>query len=718
MSAAVIKRRMTIPLSSSHSDDWSEPKRARPERGVSKVVQERVLCLLNTLMQHVFALPFVKIETEPVDNKLYLDDVYEKVEKNVYGSVQEIMDGFRQVLDTTKNEDGQLDFCGRKLFYKSGDLEVMATYLKKEIEIFHEKEFSVSARQNMALDSLSELIGDNESDEIIFNKLKSRYEHVPEVMLLAKALELSFGYNVDVKSIEQELEQRESEEVSREKSEAEPKYRKYQFFPCAHHDFDIDKVQHSYIAGYQFHKMITKATTAPIAMRTILNMSDSIESITYIENDESTRRYEEQRSLFQKSGKVNETGKVDEMLLFHGTAVASLDKILESNFLVDALPLQVNTLNETRKKTMMFGRGVYFSEIPAISLMYGNGLLLCKVMLGDCQLFRPQGSAPEEIPAQYDSREVRSSENEGVIHVVKRPTQILPYCVIKLKNQSLSSQFTKPGQTRGQTGSCPTHGLSCINCPSISSKTSPAPSQATSLAWNEVESKREFCLAGRRRREVAEDTVRQQSRPSLAHDSAEVCSICCDSLGMQDVVSLLQCGHTFHSACVTGLVEHQTGQRHVQCPNCQTIHGVRTGNMPTTGKMMYTRHTASLPGYSDHGMIVIKYTFNNGVQDETQQNPGKPFYAKGFPRTAFLPGNSQGERVLQMLITAFQRGLTFTVGRSISRGEDDCVIWNGIHHKTVAKDNGSGHGYPDMDYLDRVTQELRLYGITENTSSS
>merc|ERR1711874_917037 len=137
--------------------------------------------------------------------------------------------------------------------------------------------------------------------------------------------------------------------------------------------------------------------------------------------------------------------------------------------------------------------------------------------------------------------------------------------------------------------------------------------------------------------------------------------------------------------------EHQTGQRHVQCPNCQTIHGVRTGNMPTTGKMMYTRHTASLPGYSDHGMIVIKYTFNNGVQ---------------------------GERVLQMLITAFQRGLTFTVGRSISRGEDDCVIWNGIHHKTVAKDNGSGHGYPDMDYLDRVTQELRLYGITENTSSS
>merc|ERR1719510_974915 len=150
-------------------------------------------------------------------------------------------------------------------------------------------------------------------------------------------------------------------------------------------------------------------------------MSDSIESITYIENDETTRRYEEQRDQFRQSGKVNDAGKVDEVLLFHGTAVASLDNILASNFMLDALPLQVNTLNESRKKTMMFGRGVYFSEIPAISLMYGNGLLLCKVMLGDCEVFKPQGSVPDDIPAEYDSREIKSFENEGVIHVVKRP---------------------------------------------------------------------------------------------------------------------------------------------------------------------------------------------------------------------------------------------------------------------------------------------------------
>ena len=149
---------------------------------------------------------------------------------------------------------------------------------------------------------------------------------------------------------------------------------------------------------------------------------------------------------------------------------------------------------------------------------------------------------------------------------------------------------------------------------------------------------------------MAEETVQQQSRPSLT-DSGETCSVCCDSLGSEGVVSLTRCGHSFHAACLTWLVEHQAGQRHVQCPNCQTIHGLKTGNMPTTGKMMYTRHSTSLPGYSDDGMIIIKYVFNNGVQDETHPNPGKPFYAKGFPRTAFLPGNRKGERVLKMLLS-------------------------------------------------------------------
>ena len=35
-------------------------------------------------------------------------------------------------------------------------------------------------------------------------------------------------------------------------------------------------------------------------------------------------------------------------------------------------------------------------------------------------------------------------DGSGVIHVVKNPSQILPYCVIKLMNKALSSEYHKP----------------------------------------------------------------------------------------------------------------------------------------------------------------------------------------------------------------------------------------------------------------------------------
>ena len=45
---------------------------------------------------------------------------------------------------------------------------------------------------------------------------------------------------------------------------------------------------------------------------------------------------------------------------------------------------------------------------------------------------------------------------------------------------------------------------------------------------------------------------------------------------------------------------------------------------------------------------------------------------------------------------------------------DNCVTWNEIHHKTEWQ-NYSGHGYPDPDYLDRVTDELAAQGVTDST---
>ena len=91
---------------------------------------------------------------------------------------------------------------------------------------------------------------------------------------------------------------------------------------------------------------------------------------------------------------------------------------------------------EERRRCYVFGSGIYFSELPAVSLMYGGGLLLCKVMVGSCEMFKPKGEIPPDIPDMFDSREV-IKDGVGVLHVVKKPSQILPYCVIKLREESL-----------------------------------------------------------------------------------------------------------------------------------------------------------------------------------------------------------------------------------------------------------------------------------------
>ena len=67
-------------------------------------------------------------------------------------------------------------------------------------------------------------------------------------------------------------------------------------------------------------------------------------------------------------------------------------------------------------------------------------------------------------------------------------------------------------------------------------------------------------------------------------------------------------------------------------------------------------------------------------------HPGKRFM--GTVRTAFLPDNVEGREVCDMLRRAFDARLVFTVGRSITTGLDNVVIWNDIHHKTQT------HGQP------------------------
>ncbi|CAF4029128.1 unnamed protein product [Rotaria magnacalcarata] len=102
--------------------------------------------------------------------------------------------------------------------------------------------------------------------------------------------------------------------------------------------------------------------------------------------------------------------------------------------------------------------------------------------------------------------------------------------------------------------------------------------------------------------------------------------------------------------------------------------------------------------------IEITYTIPSGIQGPLNSYPGQPY--TGTVRKAYLPNNSEGKYVLQLLRRAFDDQHVFTIGKSATRGLDNVVIWNDIHHKTNISGGAEHFGYPDPTYLLRVRQEL------------
>ncbi|XP_048249671.1 uncharacterized protein LOC124131666 isoform X2 [Haliotis rufescens] len=151
------------------------------------------------------------------------------------------------------------------------------------------------------------------------------------------------------------------------------------------------------------------------------------------------------------------------------------------------------------------------------------------------------------------------------------------------------------------------------------------------------------------------------------------------------------------------------------CPSCNIVYGVLTGNQPK-GSMDVTFSGEHLPGYETCGTISITYHLPSGLQREDHPNPGQPY--KGTTRRAFLPDCREGRDVLRLLRKAFDRKLTFTIGRSTTTGQENVVTWNDIHHKTNMEGGPTRFGYPDPGYLERVKDELASKGVTENIETT
>lgn len=210
-----------------------------------------------------------------------------------------------------------------------------------------------------------------------------------------------------------------------------------------------------------------------------------------------------------------------------------------------------------------------------------------------------------------------------------------------------------------------------------------------------------------------DDTIRAAKRvPEASFEGkSETCSVCMGDFAEPDpadpVIQLHRCrDHYFHTSCIK-----QALQMMSRCPCCFTVYGDLAGTQPE-GIMtvsLVPNSAVPLAGEGKTDTICIQYNFPSGRQSERHPHPGHPY--TGTCRTAYLPNNAKGREVLYLLQRAWDARLIFTVGRSVTTGCDNVVVWAGIHHKTSISGGSSAFGYPDPTYLDRVKEELAAAGI-------
>ena len=91
-----------------------------------------------------------------------------------------------------------------------------------------------------------------------------------------------------------------------------------------------------------------------------------IKEIKYFENDTLAERFNESKRRLEAQGIT-----CKERLVFHGTPVSSnVEAIFQDGLLL------------SKCKRFAHGYGIYFSEFPDVSQVYGQNLLLCRVLVG------------------------------------------------------------------------------------------------------------------------------------------------------------------------------------------------------------------------------------------------------------------------------------------------------------------------------------------------
>jgi deltex-like protein len=207
------------------------------------------------------------------------------------------------------------------------------------------------------------------------------------------------------------------------------------------------------------------------------------------------------------------------------------------------------------------------------------------------------------------------------------------------------------------------------------------------------------------------DLVKSKIIQTSITNQEATCSICLSKMNSNEELSKINiphCDHIFHRACIMESMKYSNPR----CPICRKLISDEPQGSSPSGTMTISMSLYKFcSGFQSNsaGTIVINYLLHGGVQKEYHPNPGRNFTS--ISRRAFLPNNMDGRNLLLRLKYAFQRGLIFTVGVSMTTGEPDCITWSSIHHKTSMQGGVRTHGFPDNMYFTNCNQELDALGV-------
>jgi hypothetical protein len=140
---------------------------------------------------------------------------------------------------------------------------------------------------------------------------------------------------------------------------------RWMFTPESTFDLEAEQI-HFRIAESQFQRFL--ATQG--------NVSYNLTQIEYIVNPDIVRKFKESKTrLAKRHGFLEESMKP--IYMFHGTSEVNMENIIKTNFLIS----KVGSTTDQG----FYGRGIYFSEYPSMSISYSRGnpwLLLCAVYVG------------------------------------------------------------------------------------------------------------------------------------------------------------------------------------------------------------------------------------------------------------------------------------------------------------------------------------------------